>query len=317
MTEVAVTDVRDWQAAASMAFVPLKCLSDGPHFTASLHAIPLSSEISLARVRSGPVRVERTEELARHSEHDDLLLSLQLRSAGTVHQHGRTAHLTPGSAALYETNRPYVLDQPHPGQDLLVLRVPRRQLDLDNRTVHDLLGRTIDATVPGMSAFAGYAQGLTEEHSPLAPAVRADLAGFSAELLAMALRSFAGQQSIVRDADHLLLEDLTAHIRTHFADPALSVEQLAAAHHVSVRKLHALFASIDSTPGTYLRRARLDHSVGLLGHRSATGQTIATIARRSGFRDASSFTRAFTRAFGLPPTRWAPTATHPSARTRP
>lgn len=312
MIEVAVTNVRDWQAAASQAFVPLKCISDGPHFTASLHAVPLSTEISLARVRSGSVRVERTEELARHSEHDDLLLSLQLRSTGEVHQHGRTAHLKPGSAALYETNRPYILDHPHPGQDLLVLRMPRHLLGLDNRLLNELLARTIDPSVPGMSAFAGYARGLAEEHTPLAPAVRVDLANFSTELLAMAVRSFAAQQSTGWDTDQVLLESLKAHIRTHLTDPALSVEQLAATHHISVRKLHALFTAAGSTPGACLRQARLDHAARLLANRTTTGQTIASIARNSGFRDASTFTRAFTRAYGQPPARWAPpdTAMH-------
>ncbi|QCU79563.1 AraC family transcriptional regulator (plasmid) [Citricoccus sp. SGAir0253] len=307
MTEVAVTDVRDWQAAASEAFVPLKCLSEGPHFSASLHAVPLSPEVSFARVRSGPVRVERTEELARRSEHDDLLLSLQLHSTGQVHQHGRTAHLTPGSAALYETNRPYVLDHLHPDQDLLVLRVSRQHLDLDPRVLTEMLGRTIEPSVPGMPAFTGYARGLAEEHTPLAPAVRADLATFSTELLTTILRSFAAQYPTGQDADQVLLERLKAHIRIHLADPALSVERLAATHHISLRKLHSLFTAAGITPGAYLRQARLDHATRMLANRTITGQTIATIARDSGFSDASTFTRAFTRTYGHPPARWTPT----------
>lgn len=94
----------------------------------------------------------------------------------------------------------------------------------------------------------------------------------------------------------------------HLATPALSVEQLAATHHISVRKLHPLLTAIGSTPGAYLRQARLDHAARLL---ATTGQTITTIARNSGFRDASTFTRALTRVYGRRPARWHPADTPP------
>lgn len=304
MSEMAVNDVRDWQAKTSHTFVPLKCTTDGTHFTASLRTVPLTADLSIAHIRSGAVRVERTDELARHSEHDDLLLSLQLRSSGRIHQHGRTAQLAPGSACLYETHRPYILDHHHPDQDLLVLRVPRQHLGLDSRLLSQLCGRTIDPSVPGMSAFAGYALGLVEERSPLSQTIRGDLASLSIDLLGMALRSFAAQQPVGWGTDQALLESLKAHIKAQFADPGFSVEQLAAVHHISARKLHALFSAADCTPGAHLREARLDHAAKLLTVRSATRQTVASIARNSGFRDASTFTRAFTRAYGCSPTHW-------------
>lgn len=304
MTEIAVNDVCDWQAKTSRTFVPLKCTTDGSHFTASLRTVPLTADLSIAHIRSGAVRVERTDELARHSEHNDLLLSLQLRSSSRIHQHGRTAQLAPGSACLYETHRPYILDHHHPDQDLLVLRVPRQHLGLDSRLLSQLCGRAIDPSMPGMSAFTGYALGLVEERSPLSQATRGDLASLSIDLLGMALRSFAAQQPMGWGTDQALLESLKAYSKAHFADPGFSVEQLAAVHHISVRKLHALFSAADCTPGAHLREVRLDHAAKLLTVRSATRQTVASIARNSGFRDASTFTRAFTRAYGCSPTNW-------------
>lgn len=305
MTDITVTDVLAWQDAASRAFVPLLCTASGPGFVAHLESVPLSDGVSLAHVRSGPLRVERTERLARQSDGDDLLMSLQLQSSGAVHQHGRTAALVPGTAALYEINRPYLLEQPESGQDLIVLRVRREQLGLKSRFVSDLCGRTIDQSVPGMAAFTGYVAGLVTGRAYMDGRARRELGHISTDLLSLALRSFAGLQQNAWDDDQTLLESAKAHIRQNLADPDLSVEQLARAHNVSVRKLHAIFSATGITPGAYIRRLRLERAAALIAARAQTHQSVGAIAAACGFRDTSTFTRAFTRAYDRTPTQWA------------
>ncbi|MBG0741100.1 AraC family transcriptional regulator [Paeniglutamicibacter antarcticus] len=304
MAELEATDVRAWQDAASTAFVPLLCTSLAPGFTAHLESVPLSGGVSLARIMSGPLRVERTVQLARQSGDDDLLLSLQLKSTGDVHQHGRTARLVPGAAALYETNRPYLLDQPRAGQDLIVLRVPRRRLGLKDALVSDLCGRTMDGSVPGMAAFNGYVFGIIAGRSQLTAQARQELGQISADLLALALRSFAGLRGTGWDNDQTLLQSAKAYIRRHLGDPNLGVERLARALNVSQRKLHSLFSSTGETPAAYARRLRMEHAASLLAARPQTNQAIHAIATACGFRDTSTFTRTFRQAYQCSPTQW-------------
>jgi AraC-like DNA-binding protein len=306
MTDVTVTDVLAWQDAASRAFVPLLCTAPEPGFVAHLESVSLSGGVSLARVQSGPLRVERPERLARRNDGDDILMSLQLQSTGAVQQHGRTAVLVPGTAALYETNRPYVLDQPHPGQDLIVLRVSRRSLGLKDRFVTNLCGRTIDQSVPGMAAFTGYVAGLVGGRGHLDDRARVELGQISTDLLSLALRSFAGVRQTSRSDDETLLESAKGYIRRYLADPDLTVERLASAENVSVRKLHDVFASIEETPAAYVRRRRMERATALLAARAQTRQSVGSIATACGFRDTSTFVRAFTRVYQCPPTQWAP-----------
>jgi len=308
MTDVTVTDVLAWQDAASRAFVPLLCTAPGPGFVAHLESVSLSGGVSLARVQSGPLLVERPARLARRNDGDDILMSLQLESTGAVLQHGRTAVLVPGTAALYETNHPYLLDQPQSGQDLIVLRVPRRLLGLRDRLLTDLCGRTIDQSVPGMAAFTGYAAGLVAGRGHMDQRVRVELGHISADLLSLALRSFAGLQQSSQSDDETLLESAKDHIRQHLADPDLTVERLATAQNVSVRKLHELFAAIGETPGAYVRRRRMERATALLAARQETRQGVGSIAIACGFRDTSTFVRAFTRVYQCTPTQWPPTA---------
>jgi AraC-like DNA-binding protein len=248
--------------------------------------------------------VERTERLARRNDGDDVLVSLQLQSTGAVLQHGRTAVLAPGTAALYEINHPYLLDQPQTGQDLIVLRVPRRLLGLKDKVVGDLCGRTIDQSVPGMAAFAGYAVGVVAGRRHMDRRAIAELGHISADLLSLAIRSFAGLQR-GKGGDAILLESAKGHIRQHLADPHLSVERLASSQNVSVRKLHELFAATGETPAAYVRRRRMERATALLAARLETRQSVGSIAIACGFRDTSTFVRAFTRTYQCTPTQWA------------
>lgn len=308
MTDVTVTDVLAWQNAASRAFVPLLCTAPEPGFVAHLESVALSGGVSLTRVQSGPLRVERPERLARRNDGDDILMSLQLQSTGAVQQHGRTAVLVPGTAALYEINHPYLLDQPQSGQDLIVLRVPRRLLGLKDRFVTDLCGRTIDQSVPGMAAFTGYAAGLMAGRGHMDDRARVELGHISTDLLSLALRSFAGLQQTSWSDDETLLESAKGYIRQYLADPDLSVERLASAENVSVRKLHEVFAAIGETPAAYVRRRRMERATALLAARAQTRQSVGSIAIACGFRDTSTFVRAFTRVYQCTPTQWPLTA---------
>lgn len=305
MQEITATDVSSWQSAASRAFVPLVCTPLEAQFGARLATVQLSDGVYLSHVRSGSLQVERTERLARHSESNDLLISLQLHSTGMVHQHGRTAKLKPGTAALYEVHQPYRLEQPQTGQDLLVLRVPRRSVGLKSTTISDICGRTIDQSNPGLTAFLGYLHGIVSTQAPVPNTSREQLGRISVDLLALTLRSFAEQQTSTRNNDGALLASAKNYMHRNMTNPELSVDSAAHAHHVSVRKLYDVFSSIDQTPAAYLRAVRLQRAKELLAAQQPGYRSVASIAAACGFNDPSTFTRAFTRAFGSSPTRWA------------
>ncbi|AUI51951.1 hypothetical protein AC20117_15305 [Arthrobacter crystallopoietes] len=304
MAAVYASDIAGWQDISSKHFVPLRCASPEATFRGSLVPLRLADDVSLCRVSTGPVRVERTDRLAQSSENDDVLLSLQLASSGTVRQHGRAAQINPGCAILYETNRPYVLDHLQTGQELLVLRVGRGRLGIRDRLISELCGRTLDRKVPGMAAFSGYLRGLADD-AGADDFARQDMARAGAELLAMVLRSFAGLESNGWDSDAALLAALRSYINDHLANPALTVEMLAREHHVSVRKVHSVFSDIGQTPAVVVRGLRLNRAASMLASR-APGQTVASIGAACGIADPTTFNRAFLREFGCSPSKWQP-----------
>ena len=90
------------------------------------------------------------------------------------------------------------------------------------------------------------------------------------------------------------------YICQHFASD-ISVDALAAACNISVSALERRFRKhLQKTPHQYINDMRLDNARQMLRE---TDKPIGIIALETGFADHSHFTRAFTRKFGLAPSR--------------
>lgn len=95
---------------------------------------------------------------------------------------------------------------------------------------------------------------------------------------------------------------LADHVRRNLTGD-LSVEALAEAVHFSPFHFHRLFTAVmGETVGTFVRRVRLERAIQLM--RTRPGRSLSDIARTVGFGSSSAFSRAFRRAYGLPPSRW-------------
>ncbi|CAM5652354.1 hypothetical protein SALBM311S_02420 [Streptomyces alboniger] len=76
-------------------------------------------------------------------------------------------------------------------------------------------------------------------------------------------------------------------------DPGLSPQSIADAHHVSVRYVHKLFESEDTTLAKWIQTRRLAMCRRDLARHSSRGLGVASVARRWGFVSPAHFSRAF------------------------
>lgn len=99
---------------------------------------------------------------------------------------------------------------------------------------------------------------------------------------------------------------VTAHIHDHLAEP-LDLNQLAVVADLSPFHWHRIYhALMGETVMATVRRLRLHRASGYLAQ---TPLTVTEIARRCGYPNAQSFTRAFRQAFGQSPKAWRETRT--------
>ena len=94
------------------------------------------------------------------------------------------------------------------------------------------------------------------------------------------------------------LDKAIAYIRSHFRDK-ISVEDLAAQVHLSVRQLHRKFVEAFGVgPQAFVLKLRIQAACEALQQESTQ---IAEVSRELGFCDQSAFTQAFHRHIGMTP----------------
>lgn len=259
--------------------------------------------ISICSVQSNATTIQRTRQLTHDDLEPSLFLGLQVSGSSMVVQGGRQAVLGPGELALYDTTRPYTLLNDN-GIHQHFFRIPRDHIALPMDTIDRITAIRFGHNSPVADIASAYFGRLAGQQNRL-DANSAALDQPSIELLRamIAARGPQGRLSadIMRDA---LVARILEYARMHLADPDLTAARLAAAHHISVRQLYTVLGQADIGLGDWIRNQRLERCRQELAAPAAGTRTIASIARRWAFRDATHFSRAFREAYGMSPRQW-------------
>ena len=293
-----------WHDAVWRTFVPLDVSTPrNTSFSGSVTTEQLG-QLRISTVDADRELVRRTRSLIAESPEEYLLLGLQTRGSGVVVQDERTAVLSPGELALYDTTRPYTLDFPD-RFETVVFQMPRRALGIPESDLRRITGVTIgpDQGLAGM--VVPLLSKVATEASTYRPEIGELLARNISDLLATLVAERLGRDTASLDAARqTLLLRIRAFIDARLADPALSPEAVAAAHHISVRHLQRLFQAEGTTVSEWIRRRRLEACRRELGRPRRTRPAVAAVAQRWGFVSPAHFSRAFRAFYGMSPREW-------------
>jgi AraC-like DNA-binding protein len=209
-------------------------------------------------------------------------------------QQGMTATVNAGTAALWDGVRP--VDCATMGHLVKhTMFVPR---DVLARAVPDLdsvLVRTLPASV-NLRLLRGWLNVARDQRELDAEAART-AERMAVDLLAAAIDQARDGTSGTRS---VLRQGVKAYLVEHLGDAELTLDVVARANAISLRYLHMLFEGTGETARDYLRRRRLEraHDI-LLGHSGEV--SVAETARRCGFDNPSSFSRAYRSRYGRSP----------------
>jgi AraC-like DNA-binding protein len=261
--------------------------------------------LRVASVGSGTQRCSRTPGLVRRDSEVYLQVGLVARGVGTLSQDGREAVLTPGDFAVYETDRPFFWGL-QGAWELLVFTWPRASIALDDTASQQLTARALSGG-DGLGAIVGrMLRDLVASPPELSAAGGVRLADEVAQLVTTVAGERVLPAAPTRAADDLLRR-IDAYIMEHLADPDLGPTCIAAAHFVSTRHLHRLFAHRGGTVAQQIQRLRLERCRRELLDPSADHRSITDVSRRWGFPDLATFSRAFRVVYGMPPRDWRAT----------
>lgn len=292
-----------WQDVACKAFVEIECQTTaGPGFDATICSRKLAG-IGMSLVNTDQCDVHRRRRGIMRATSDDVLLSLQLSGVATLAQDGRHTRLGVGDFALYDTLRPYTL-RVTPGVRQLVLKLPRRELELRLGPVFRYSARAICADDP-LGTFASGFLGLIPDRldalDKFEKPAADDLERQIFDVIALALRNI-----IEPDAKKTLSRDITfarlkMSIERGLADPALKPSAAAAAAGISVRYANELLAAEGQSLERYILNRRLEHCAEVLLDPRQAARRIGDIALSCGFSDASHFGKRFRERFDQSP----------------
>lgn len=122
------------------------------------------------------------------------------------------------------------------------------------------------------------------------------------ELLSTTLEASIPLQGSERGSSRL--REIQTYIDRNLENPDLSPSTIAAQKGITVRHLHRLFASSDTTVANWIQCRRLERCRQELAAPKSAGTNITAIAFRWGFSDSSTFSTVFKRKYGMSPRKY-------------
>jgi AraC-like DNA-binding protein len=125
------------------------------------------------------------------------------------------------------------------------------------------------------------------------------------DLVRAALVAGADEEPFRSDGwEQNLITVAKSYISQHLAEPDVGAEAIARALFISVRQVYKLWETEPRSLGQWILERRLDAARRELTSPRRRNQTIAAIAGRWGFVDATHFSRRFRQAYGMSPREW-------------
>ncbi|TAG02475.1 MAG: helix-turn-helix domain-containing protein [Burkholderiales bacterium] len=262
-------------------------------------------DIGLMQVTSVAQDVRRDAQHIARSDTDSLYLISQLSAPWAVSQGRECYDLRPGDCVLIDSSRPYSFSCP--GKiDNLSIELPRPWLARWFARP-DVIGPRLIARDSQWGGVLGATMESLREHaiqpSQTRIAHETDVSSLLAAVLQLAVPEHAEKET-----KDFRWEKIDAVLNQRFREPGLTASDIAESVGISLATLHRVFATRMQTFADTLRQKRLAAAREMLANPRLDHVQVAEIGRRSGFADASHFSKQFARDAGMSPRRWRATS---------
>jgi len=289
-----------WNDLTGSAFTPL--VTDPVDRRAFIGRLTRTQigDIRLSEARSEPATVRHSRQHVARAREALFMLCLQLDGVSFNRQQGREAVLRYGDFHLLDSLRPYEVRFQEANR-MLVLSIPQQELARRMANPEGLVGMPLS----GRSGVSGLLSNLLCGfwHQRRAGDDRFLSPHFSEAILDLIASAYAGVPEGASGTSVAIArrEQIRSYIESHLHDPSLTPGRVAAAVHLSARRLHQLFEPDGETVGSYILRRRLEECARAISDVAQRRRTVTEIAFLHGFNNASHFGRVFREHYGYTP----------------
>ena len=263
--------------------------------------------VSIFRAETTGVQLVRTAKQASSCPSSNLAIAVQELGDGMHDQGGHQRIVPPGHLLITDLNAAYDFRWDGRGASQC-LHVALDDLGLPHDVIAEASTRL--HTSPLYELMVNHITGLTRRADELSADPSAAGVGVASIELARALLASAAHDTRYR-RDALattLLTQIRGYICQHLADPDLTPDIIAAAHHISIRHLYKLCANADFSLYEWMTSRRLQGARDELAGQASQYRSIAMVAQRWGFSNPQHFSRRFRATYGMTPREWRRTA---------
>lgn len=292
-----VIGLEAYRDAVARSVVELSVHSDRTDdFRGSIEAAGVG-DIHVLSITADQHAVQRTAALIAHSPDQYVKFTVVEQGCGLIVQDGREAVLRPGDMAAYLTDRPYSIHFDD-AMSMTVVMFPRTLLSIPAEPLARMTAVRYDGATgvgamvrPFLSSLGRPGDGVDPRSARRLYRTAVDMVG------ALMEAELAATPSPQDDLLHRIDDYIDEHLSDHELDPT----QIARAHYISVRHLHALFSDRGTTVSTAVRSRRLERCYDALVNPANANRSVSAIAMAHGFVDAAHFSRSFRSHFGVSP----------------
>jgi AraC-like DNA-binding protein len=277
---------------------------DQDDFLARMRTLHLG-DMRMSGIAMPHLQVVRTPRSVRQFDPEAYQVLCVVAGGGHVTSVGCDARFRVGHIVVTDTSSPMTanLRAAPEGWSSLVLQLPRTSLPLPEQAVRRLVATPIPSHHGMAGAFSRWMADLhTHAHEYTATQVPT-LASVTVDLLASVLgHCLDAEDSLPPEARRSALRvRIRGFIEQNLADPALTLQGIADAHHISLRHLHQLLAEDGVSPAAWIRHRRMELCRRDLADPRLNARPIRAIAARWAFTDPAHFSRLFRATYGMPP----------------
>lgn len=293
----------DWRTFIDQTFVPLEVQVRGRGGLVPQAGHCAVGPLSITELHISATTVVRTPALAKRSEQAIYKASLQLQGTSEIIQNNRRVTLTPGHWAMYDTTQPYTV---HVGDDaqFLVLMIEPDLLSMWQPYLSVALARSFDTQSGCGHLVRQMLKSIIRQPQTFSDTTADSVAHALIQLMGAQLSEpFLADTPKPQTVREIQLVKIQHYIQQNLHRSDLNVDKLCQVFRCSRRYLYNLFALQDLAPADYIQRQRLISSCERLADPSYQ-RPIAELAYQHGFKDATAFSHAFRRRYGVSPTVW-------------
>jgi AraC-like DNA-binding protein len=288
-----------WRSGISPLFV-----LDAPDAeTRSSFGVQMTSyqfaDVAIGAGRSSAANLKRSASMTALNGIDNISLVVYAEGGCALDVEGRPSEVHVGDICFLDLSRPCAIRAPK--YESLTLLLPRAMLQPLVADLDGLHGKILQTSNPLNALLASHLRTLFAKAPALGSADgRAAANGTAALVAAFAGASDNGRDAIVRNESARSLHAFRRLIERNVQNFELGPEFLCRQLGVSRATLYRAFEPMGGV-SNYILQRRLTNAYRLIADQALANQRIGAIASRCGFSNISVFSRAFSQAYGIPP----------------